>query len=86
MVYCAKCGSQNEGDASHCMNCGEPLGSQQMSDFLVVTTPSIPGYKITKVISSLQNKCDKCHLSKDTGLNTHQLYIHTYSHVFYYWH
>jgi uncharacterized protein YbjQ (UPF0145 family) len=50
MVYCAKCGAQNEENASHCVNCGEPLESQQMSDFKVVTTPSISGYKITKVI------------------------------------
>ena len=25
MVYCAKCGTQNEEDSSNCMNCGEPL-------------------------------------------------------------
>jgi len=50
MVYCAKCGTKNDEDASHCVNCGEPLESQQVSDFKVVTTPSIPGYKITKVI------------------------------------
>ena len=25
MVYCAKCGAQNEDDASVCASCGEPL-------------------------------------------------------------
>jgi uncharacterized membrane protein YvbJ len=25
MVYCQKCGTQNEDDASNCVNCGEPL-------------------------------------------------------------
>ena len=25
MVYCTKCGSKNEDDALHCVNCGEPL-------------------------------------------------------------
>ena len=25
MVFCAKCGAQNEDDASHCISCGEPL-------------------------------------------------------------
>ena len=50
MVYCSKCGTQNAEDASHCKNCGEPLESRQMNDFKIVTTPSIPGYKITKVI------------------------------------
>ena len=25
MVYWSKCGTQNEDDGSHCMNCGEPL-------------------------------------------------------------
>jgi len=49
-MYCVKCGVQNYEDASYCMNCGELLESQQLSDFKVVTTPSIPGYKITKVI------------------------------------
>ena len=50
MVYCAKCGTRNDEDASRCVNCGEPLESQEASDFKVVTTPSISGYKITKVI------------------------------------
>ena len=26
MVYCVKCGAQNEDDATHCVSCGEPLG------------------------------------------------------------
>ena len=50
MVYCAKCGTQNEEGTSHCVNCGEPLESKKTSDFKVVTIPSIPGYTITKVI------------------------------------
>ena len=50
MIYCTKCGAQNEEDASICINCGQPLKPQKESDFKVVTTPSIPGYKITKVI------------------------------------
>jgi len=25
MVYCVKCGAQNEDDATHCVSCGEPL-------------------------------------------------------------
>lgn len=25
MVYCRKCGTKNENDASNCVNCGEPL-------------------------------------------------------------
>ncbi len=29
MVYCAKCGTQNDDDAAHCTKCGEPLGSTQ---------------------------------------------------------
>jgi uncharacterized protein YbjQ (UPF0145 family) len=50
MVYCLKCGAQNYEDATYCMSCGELLESQQLSDFKVVTTPTIPGYKITEVI------------------------------------
>jgi len=29
MVYCAKCGTQNDDDAAHCTKCEEPLGSTQ---------------------------------------------------------
>ena len=29
MVYCAKCGTQNDDDTAQCMKCGEPLGSSQ---------------------------------------------------------
>ena len=29
MVYCAKCGNQNDDDTAQCMKCGEPLGSSQ---------------------------------------------------------
>jgi len=29
MVFCAKCGTQNDDDAAHCAKCGEPLGSTQ---------------------------------------------------------
>jgi uncharacterized membrane protein YvbJ len=29
MVYCTKCGTKNEDDAVVCVNCKEPLGSNQ---------------------------------------------------------
>jgi len=25
MVYCSKCGTQNDEDAAHCINCGAPM-------------------------------------------------------------
>ena len=27
MVYCSKCGTQNDEDAVHCSSCGEPMSS-----------------------------------------------------------
>ncbi len=29
MVYCTKCGTKNDDDAVHCVNCKEPFGSYQ---------------------------------------------------------
>jgi uncharacterized protein YbjQ (UPF0145 family) len=46
-MICPKCGSVNPEGASFCSKCGAPL--LPSSQFLIVTTPTIPGYKIKKV-------------------------------------
>jgi uncharacterized protein YbjQ (UPF0145 family) len=48
MVYCSKCGTQNPDTNTVCSNCGASLSST--SQFLIVTTPTIAGYKINKVL------------------------------------
>jgi hypothetical protein len=32
MVYCSKCGAQNEDEASHCVSCGEPMRLTQRDE------------------------------------------------------
>jgi len=47
-VNCPKCGSAVPEGAGFCPNCGTSLSSA--SGFLIVTTPTIAGYKIKKVL------------------------------------
>ncbi|WP_455367834.1 heavy metal-binding domain-containing protein [[Eubacterium] cellulosolvens] len=48
MTYCPKCGKQTSKDEKFCLKCGSPL--QTEVNFLIVTTPTIPGYQIEKVL------------------------------------
>jgi len=48
MSYCPKCGKQVSGDSRFCPTCGSPIDAE--SNFVIVTTPTIPGYKIKKVL------------------------------------
>ncbi len=48
MLNCPKCGNTVPEGASFCPNCGSPL-TTTTSQFLIVTTPTVAGYKITKV-------------------------------------
>jgi len=48
MTYCPKCGKQASKDEKSCLNCGSPL--QTVANFIIVTTPTIPGYQIEKVL------------------------------------
>ncbi len=47
-MNCPKCDSPVSAGAAFCSKCGTSLSSA--SSFLIVTTPSIAGYKITKVL------------------------------------
>ncbi len=46
-LNCSKCGSPNPESAGFCIKCGAQLSP--ISQFLLVTTPTVPGYKIKKV-------------------------------------
>jgi uncharacterized protein YbjQ (UPF0145 family) len=51
-VYCPKCGSKAPADALFCPNCGAPLNvkSAQQTQMMVVTTPTLPGYRVVRVL------------------------------------
>jgi len=48
-LKCWKCGAEVEPNARFCHNCGAPIASAT-TDIMVTTTPTIPGYKITKIL------------------------------------
>ena len=47
-MKCKLCGSEIPEDAKFCPKCGESI-DEGPPGFLIVTTPEVPGYKITKV-------------------------------------
>ena len=51
-IYCPKCGNKASADAVFCPNCGAPLNvhSAQQTHMMVVTTPTLSGYRIVKVL------------------------------------
>jgi len=48
-LKCWKCGAEVEPNARFCHNCGAPIASAA-TDIMVTTTPTVPGYKITKIL------------------------------------
>jgi uncharacterized protein YbjQ (UPF0145 family) len=54
-VYCPKCGNKAPANAVFCPNCGAPLNvkSAQPTRMIVVTTPTLPGYRIVKVLGAV---------------------------------
>lgn len=48
-MKCALCGSEIPEDAMFCPKCGEVVDDGP-SGFIIVTTPGVPGYRITKVL------------------------------------
>jgi uncharacterized protein YbjQ (UPF0145 family) len=51
-VYCPKCGNKAVANAMFCPNCGAPLNVQsaQPTRIIIVTTPTLPGYRIVKIL------------------------------------
>ncbi|HEY4700115.1 MAG TPA: YbjQ family protein [Nitrososphaerales archaeon] len=53
-----KCGKETSAEASYCQSCGNSLkggsvnnvASPALRDFLTVTTPTLPGFKIVKIL------------------------------------
>jgi len=43
-----KCGTEIGKEAIYCPNCGSPVTPTK--DMIIVTTPTVPGYRITKVL------------------------------------
>ena len=53
MSFCKVCGASLPENARFCTKCGasvESSGSPPASDILVVTTPTLPGYRIIEVL------------------------------------
>jgi uncharacterized protein YbjQ (UPF0145 family) len=51
--YCPKCGKVSPADAVFCTSCGESFAAGVKGDVLVVTTPTIVGYAIVKVLGTV---------------------------------
>jgi uncharacterized protein YbjQ (UPF0145 family) len=47
-MNCPKCANNVPDGAGFCIRCGAPVAPDQ--SFLIVTTPTVAGYKITKVL------------------------------------
>jgi len=54
-VYCSKCGKKASDEAMFCPNCGAPLNAPaaQSTRMVIVTTPTVPGYRIVKVLGAV---------------------------------
>jgi len=54
MSFCQRCGAELAEGASFCTKCGSPLGAGTSkvpgSNIIVVTTQSIPGYRVKSVL------------------------------------
>lgn len=55
MPFCTNCGTELAEGIKFCTKCGAPIGSQAtaasaVAGFPVVTTPTIPGYRVTKIL------------------------------------
>jgi len=48
--YCPECGRKSSADANFCPSCGLSFRESGRAQVIVVTTPTVPGYKIVKVL------------------------------------
>jgi uncharacterized protein YbjQ (UPF0145 family) len=55
--YCPKCGKKSPANAIFCSSCGASFKidstRKEQSQIIVVTTPTVPGYQITKVLGTV---------------------------------
>ena len=51
--YCPKCGKTSPADAQFCSSCGTSFAATAQSEIIVVTTPTITGYEIVKVLGTV---------------------------------
>jgi len=51
--YCPKCGKTSSADAQFCSSCGASFAAKSQSEIIVVTTPTIAGYEIVKVLGTV---------------------------------
>jgi len=49
VMRCAACGAEVSEDSQFCPTCGSEVRGGA-GDFIIVTTPTIPGYRVTKVL------------------------------------
>ena len=51
-LYCPKCGKKAPAGADFCPECGASLNVQspRQTHMMVVTTPTLPGYRVVKVL------------------------------------
>ena len=50
-MNCPNCGKEIVKEAAFCQHCGASITFKK--DFIIVTTPTIPGYRITKVLGTV---------------------------------
>ena len=51
MPFCGKCGAEIPEGVEFCQKCGAPsIATAVPKEFIVVTTPTVPGYRIKKII------------------------------------
>ena len=51
--YCPKCGKKSPANASFCSSCGASFKEPRSAQVIVVTTPTVPGYQIVKVLGAV---------------------------------
>jgi len=51
--YCPECGKKSPAGASFCSSCGASFTEAGSARVIVVTTPTVPGYNIVKVLGAV---------------------------------
>jgi len=51
--YCPKCGKKSPANADFCSSCGASFTEPSRAQVIVVTTPTLPGYQIVKVLGAV---------------------------------